>query len=61
MDIYNLTNDNSIYTVRTTTGTVSVTDYTSNTPVRIAQYGSPIGVLGPRIIRFGVTFKFGQR
>jgi hypothetical protein len=61
MDIYNLTNNNSVYTVRTTTGTVSVTDFTTNTPVRIAQYGSPIGVLGPRIIRFNVTFKFGQR
>ncbi len=61
MDVYNLTNNNSVYTVRTTTGTVSVTDYTTNTPVRIAQYGSPIGVLGPRIIRFNVSYKFGLR
>jgi hypothetical protein len=60
MDVYNLFNSNAVFNVRTTTGTVNVTDFTNNTTVRIAQFNSPIGVLGPRIIRFNVSYKFGQ-
>jgi hypothetical protein len=61
MDVYNLTNSNAIYNVRTLTGRVNVTDYSTGDSVNIQQFGSPIGVLGPRIIRFNVSYKFGQR
>jgi hypothetical protein len=60
LDVYNLTNANTVYNVRTGTGLVTVTDYTANTSVRIPQFNSPIGVLGPRIIRLGFTYRFGQ-
>jgi hypothetical protein len=46
--------------VRTTTGLQNVTDFTTDSTVRIAQFGSPTGVLGPRIIRFNVSYKFGR-
>ena len=61
VDVYNVTNDNSIYTVRLTTGTVKLTDYTTGSPVTIPQYGSPVGVLGPRIARLNFVYRFGQR
>jgi hypothetical protein len=60
MDVYNVTNSNAVFNVRTGTGPQTVTDFTTNTPVRIAQFGSPIGVLGPRIVRFNVSYKFGR-
>lgn len=61
MDVYNLTNSFAIFTVRSGTGLQTVTDFTTGQSVRIAQFNSPTGVLGPRIIRFNVSYKFGQR
>ena len=61
MDVYNLTNSNAIFNVRTGTGLVNVTDFTTGTTVSLPQFNLPIGVLGPRIIRFNVTYRFGQR
>ena len=61
LDIYNIANANTVYNVRTGTGLVKVTDYTSNQTVSIPQFNSPIAVLGPRIIRLGFTYRFGQR
>jgi hypothetical protein len=60
MDVYNLTNSNAVYNVRTGTGRQTVTDFTTGQSVSIAQFNSPIAVLGPRIIRFNVTYRFGQ-
>jgi hypothetical protein len=60
MDVYNLTNSNAVYNVRNTTGRQNVTDFTTGQPVQIAQFNSPIAVLGPRIIRFNVSYKFGR-
>jgi len=60
MDVYNLFNSNAVFNVRTTTGLQNVTDFTNNTTVSISQFNSPIGVLGPRIIRFNVSYRFGQ-
>ena len=60
MDVYNVTNSNAVFNVRNGTGLQTVTDFTNNTSVRIAQFGSPIGVLGPRIVRFNVSYKFGR-
>jgi hypothetical protein len=61
MDVYNLTNSNAVFNIRNTTGLVNVTDFTANQTVRISQFNSPTGVLGPRIIRFNVSYKFGQQ
>jgi hypothetical protein len=61
LDIYNLTNANTIYNVRTGTGLTPVTDYTTGQTVRIPTFNSPIGVLGPRIIRFNFSYRFGGR
>ena len=61
MDVYNLANSNAVFNVRTGTGLQTVTDFTTGQSVQIPQFNSPIGVLGPRIIRIGVTYKFGSR
>ncbi len=61
MDVYNVTNANTTYSVRQGTGTTNVryaNDATQpQTP--IATFLSPTGVLGPRIIRFNLTYWFG--
>ncbi|MGZ5494978.1 MAG: outer membrane beta-barrel protein [Thermoanaerobaculia bacterium] len=61
LDVYNITNNNSIFTIRTTTGRINLTDFTTGQSVSQTQYGSPVGVLGPRIIRFNVVYRFGQQ
>ena len=61
MDVYNLTNANTTYSVRTGTGLTNVRYANDpNQPVQqIATFMSPNGVLGPRIIRFNLTYWFG--
>jgi hypothetical protein len=61
LDVYNVTNSNAVFNVRATTGKVTVTDFTTNQPVSISQFNSPTGVLGPRIVRVGITYKFGRQ
>jgi hypothetical protein len=61
MDVYNLTNSNAVFNVRALTGRVNVTDFTTGTTANIQGFNSPIGVLGPRIIRVNVSYKFGAR
>lgn len=61
VDVYNVTNSNAVFSIRTSTGTLKVTDYTTGNLVTIPQFGSPTGVLGPRIVRLGITYKFGQK
>jgi hypothetical protein len=64
MDVYNVTNANTVFGVRTGTGLTDVfiggdtSDPTKRT--QIATYRSPTGVLGPRIIRFNFTYWFGD-
>jgi hypothetical protein len=69
MDVYNLTNANTTYSIRTGTGTTRVVNFNDpasnpalNTgpTVLIPTYNSVNGALGPRIIRFGVTFWFSK-
>lgn len=55
-----MTNSNAVFNVRTGTSTTPVTDFTTGQTIRIATFNSPIGVLGPRIVRFNVTYKFGR-
>ncbi len=62
MDVYNLTNANTVYAVRTFTGVTNI-QYAGdpNAPVtQIPSFLSPTGFLGPRIIRFNVTYNFGR-
>jgi hypothetical protein len=63
MDIYNVTNANTVFNVRTTTGRTNIREGGDPTaPVtQIASFLSPTGVLGPRIIRFDVVYRFGRR
>ncbi len=60
MDVYNLTNANTTFNVRTGTGLTNIRvagDPTApQTP--ITTFLSPTGVLGPRIIRFNFTYWF---
>jgi hypothetical protein len=62
MDVYNLTNENTVYDVRTGTGRTNIRY--ANDPAQpittIATFNSPIAALGPRIIRFNVTYWFGE-
>ena len=61
MDVYNLTNANTIYDVRTGSGVTNIrVNGDPTAPVtQIQTFLSPTGVLGPRIIRFNVTYQFG--
>jgi hypothetical protein len=58
MDIYNVTNANTVFAVRTLTGRINVLQGGSGPTSNIPQYMSPTGVLGPRIIRFNVVYRF---
>jgi hypothetical protein len=61
-DFYNVTNANTVFNVRTGTGLTNV-KYANdpNEPTtQVATFMSPTGALGPRIIRFNVTYWFGQ-
>jgi hypothetical protein len=60
LDVYNVTNQNTVFAVRTNTGTttVRVAADPSAPLVTFPQYGSPTNVLGPRIARFNVTYRF---
>lgn len=60
VDVYNLTNENTVYAVRTNTG-ITTARYAGDPTgaiVRFPQYKSPTNVLGPRIARFNVSYKF---
>jgi hypothetical protein len=59
-DLYNVFNDNTIYDVRTGSGTLTFLQNgdINGTKNVLAQFGSPAAVLAPRIARFSVAFKF---
>jgi hypothetical protein len=61
MDVYNVMNANTTYSVRQGTGLTNVRYANDPTQpqTQIATFMSPTGVLGPRIIRFNVTYWFG--
>lgn len=61
MDVYNLTNANTIYAVRTGTGRTNIryANDPSEPVTQIPTFMSPTGALGPRIIRFNLTYWFG--
>jgi hypothetical protein len=63
IDVYNLTNANTTYSVRTSTGLSSIrVGGDPAAPVTlIPSFLSPTGVLGPRILRFNITWQFGTK
>jgi hypothetical protein len=63
IDVYNLANANTTYTVRTGTGLTSVRQAgLATNPINvIPTFLSPTAVLGPRILRFNVTYSFSQK
>jgi len=63
MDVYNLTNANTTYSTRTGTGLTNIRVGGDATvpQTQIATFLSPNGILGPRIIRFNITYWFGGR
>jgi hypothetical protein len=63
MDVYNLTNANTPYDVRTGTGltTVRYEGAATGATTSIPTFMSPVAILGPRIIRFNVTYWFGAK
>jgi len=60
VDVYNVTNENTVYDVRTNTGrtTVRLAADPTAPQVTFPMYKSPTNVLGPRIVRFNVTYRF---
>lgn len=60
MDIYNVSNANTVWEVRTLTPAITVRQAgdVNGTPNSIAQFLSPTQVLGPRVFRFTVSMKF---
>jgi hypothetical protein len=60
VDVYNVSNENTTYAVRTNTGrtTARYAGDPAGATVTFPMYGSPINVLGPRIVRFNVSYKF---
>ena len=63
IDVYNITNANTIFSVRTNTGlsTVFFNNDPTQTSQKIASFLSPTGVNAPRILRFNLTWTFGAR
>jgi len=61
VDIYNITNANTVFSVRTNTATVKV--FNNNDPTQASQviptFLSPTGIPGPRILRFNLNWMFG--
>ena len=61
MDIYNVTNANTVFSVNTNTGVTNVRFGGDGAIRSVPQFLLPTGILGPRIIRFNVTYKFGRQ
>lgn len=59
VDVFNVTNENTIYDVRTGSNRQNVRVGGTGPARQIPQFLSPTGVLGPRIVRFGLTYRFG--
>jgi hypothetical protein len=63
MDVYNLTNANTVFNVRTGTGqsAIRVNGDSSQPTTQIQTFLSPTQFLAPRVIRFNVTYSFNTR
>jgi len=63
MDIYNVTNANTVFNTRTNTGLTSIrVNGDPAAPVTsIQSFLSPTQFLAPRVLRFNVTYSFNRR
>jgi hypothetical protein len=63
VDLYNLTNANTVYAVRNGTGTtgIRVNGDLSQPLTQINTFLSPTAFLAPRVVRFNVTYSFNRR
>jgi hypothetical protein len=63
VDLYNLTNANTVFAVRTGTGTtgIRVNGDLSQPLTQITTFMSPSQFLAPRVLRFNVTYNFNRR
>jgi hypothetical protein len=63
IDAYNLTNANTTFAVRTSTGLTSIKVAGDPTVpfTTIASFLSPTSVLSPRVVRVNATYRFGGR
>jgi hypothetical protein len=63
VDVFNVTNANTVFAVRTNTSTTTVrlNNDPANPQTSIASFLSPTGVLAPRILRFNLQYTFGGR
>jgi hypothetical protein len=61
VDVYNLTNANTVFNARTGTGqtAIRVNGDRNNPTTQITTFLSPTEFLAPRVVRFNVTYKFG--
>ena len=62
LDLYNVTNSNTTFAVRTTTGLSPIRPSGDPTaPVQnISSFLSPTNVLAPRVERFNIQYRFGR-
>ena len=62
MDVYNLTNANTVYSVQTGSNrrNIRYAGDPNGDIVNVPQFMSPTGFLAPRIIRLNATFSFGR-
>ena len=63
VDLYNLTNANTVFGVRNGTGTtgIRVNGDLSQPLTQITTFLSPTQFLAPRVVRFNVTYSFNRR
>jgi carboxypeptidase family protein/TonB-dependent receptor-like protein len=61
VDFYNVTNENTVFNVRTDTGVINVRQAgdPNGTVNTVPEFLSPTGILGPRIVRFNIRYRFG--
>jgi hypothetical protein len=59
VDAFNVTNENTVFDVRTGSNLQTVRVGGTGESRVIPQFMSPVGVLGPRILRFNLTYRFG--
>jgi hypothetical protein len=63
IDLYNVTNANTVFGVRSTTGLspIRVAGDPAAPITQITSFMSPTQVLAPRVLRFNVTYNFGRQ
>jgi hypothetical protein len=63
VDVYNLTNANTVFSTRTGTGktAIRVDGNPANPTTSIPTFLSPTQFLAPRVVRFNVTYAFNRR